>query len=115
MFRLLVCLCSLAILMMIPVLSFADDFQKAQRQLLEASNINAWKLLEADPGNKQPSSSPEFAPIVDDKNSADFSNDQPDDFNPLESVPPQQIPEPASMILVGIGLIGLSVRRKFSR
>jgi len=113
MLRQLVFICALVVLVMMPALSFADDSRNAQLDVLESSNINAWKMLEGIGDSKQPSSSLDFAPIVNDKN-ADFSYVPADDYVPAESLPPQ-IPEPTTVILVGIGLIGLGARRKLRR
>lgn len=114
MIRRLVILCSLAILVVIPALSFADDFQKAQLQILESSNLDAWKLLEADPGSKQPAAPPEYASFADEKSASNFIYDRSDDISPAGGLPPQ-IPEPATLIMLGIGLIGLGARRKLGR
>jgi hypothetical protein len=114
----LMIICALIALFLVPSLSFADKIADAQRQILESSNKTAWQMLEDGVlGETETPSQPTDMPSM-----ASRSFSQPDISDPTgndtpmsvvpSSVLPPQIPEPTTIILLGLGLIGLGTGRK---
>jgi hypothetical protein len=114
----LVIICALTALFLAPSLSFADKLADAQRQILESSNKTAWQMLEDGVlGETETPSQPTDLPSMASRSFTQPDNTVPSgDDIPMSVVPaatlPPQIPEPTTIILLGLGLIGLGARRK---
>lgn len=111
----LIALITLICLALFPAIGSGVELEDGKTMVMKSSNAEAWKMLEdgTPPSYQAPYCAPQ-TPSNDNEWADPSSPFGSDESAPASSLPPQ-IPEPTTIILLGMGLIGLGARHKLRK